>query len=871
MDKQAYFSILKQLHDICRNNPSPKLVAMDAYNEIINFLYLRHLSDNDDSIEEQYNLRTLYEKYCTNEKIEQDLENKEYNKFNGLGNRKELFFEKLSGELLPGLNDNTRNGNIAFTKIMNQNLQAIQVDVGRLTNIMHKDDGSSIEDGGQKAQKLINKIYSKNFLPLNDEGKFHMGLFPYDAVGEGFEKFMSDAGASGGNWGQYFTNPQIIEWIFKNVKAKPNHKVIDPFAGSGGFLLKAKKEFKIERDNIEGHEYDDKIFKFLRFNANIANLNPDNMGKGDTYDFHNYLKDRENQYDRIYTNPPFGESIDIPLSNPGLKKFWGIMKTGKSVVKNSMGLAVYAIYKMLKPGGIAAFVTERGFLNNGTEEKKKTWEKRLRKEIIENCNVSEILLLPKGIFSHTNFDTAVIIFQKCGEDEEGNVVEKTSKITYHRGYFDKKDKGTSNKKMHIDENFLETTHQQIVEKEWSLKYDDYVQTEEVEQEGIEYKTLGEVCEFHRGKALTINKMKGGDFQVIGGGKGLMDNFYHKYNTSENQILISNDGSYAGFVNKFDKKLFITSHCNKCIVNEDILNNDYLYYYLKIKLQKRMITHENSGGFQKGNAQPSINLIKLSKENIPILSPEHQERIVNFMDEFVGEDYGKLDQLVSKFPEADLFNILIREDYDGFRSLGKYYDDIISLENHLKSFSTDYKRDIIRGYFKTVPAEIKTLGEVCEFKKGNMITKNKLVKGEYPVIGGGKSPFGYHNKFNKKENTILCSQSGAYAGYISKYNIKVWASDCFSIHSKLLNEIYLYKYLSNIQDKIYLNQTGQAQPHYSMREAKYIKIPVPSLEDQQKVLDMIEAIDAEDSQYNQMLDGIKSMIETVYQSVTNITT
>ena len=48
------------------------------------------------------------------------------------------------------------------------------------------------------------------------------------------------------------------------------------------------------------------------------------------------------------------------------------------------------------------------------------------------------------------------------------------------------------------------------------------------------------------------------------------------------------------------------------------------------------------------------------------------------------------------------------------------------------------------------------------------------------------------------------------------------------------------------------------------------IPVPSLEDQQKVVEMIEAIDHEDSQYNQMLGGIKDMIETVYKSIENIT-
>ena len=58
---------------------------------------------------------------------------------------------------------------------------------------------------------------------------------------------------------------------------------------------------------------------------------------------------------------------------------------------------------------------------------------------------------------------------------------------------------------------------------------------------------------------------------------------------------------------------------------------------------------------------------------------------------------------------------------------------------------------------------------------------------------------YHNNYNRNENTILCSSSGTY---ISKYNIKIWASDCFSIipNSTILNN-YLYYYLKSIHFKM----------------------------------------------------------------------
>jgi type I restriction enzyme S subunit len=139
--------------------------------------------------------------------------------------------------------------------------------------------------------------------------------------------------------------------------------------------------------------------------------------------------------------------------------------------------------------------------------------------------------------------------------------------------------------------------------------------------------------------------------------------------------------------------------------------------------------------------------------------------------------------------------------------------------------------------------VKTLGEVCDFKNGKGIKKDTLIEGEYPVIGGGQKPMGFHNEYNTDENTILCSSSGAYAGFISKYDKKVWASDCFSIIPKnnSTNNTYLYYLLKTIQDKIYKLQTGTAQPHIYSKDLQTIKIPIPSLERQQEIVKYLDFI------------------------------
>jgi type I restriction-modification system DNA methylase subunit len=348
MDKSQYFGILKQLHDVCRNNPAPKLTGMEAYNEIINFLYLRHLSDNYDIND---TLRKLYQNYCTDKHIEDDNHNKDLKKSKS-GKITELNSDKLSKELLPSIANHERNKNIAFVKIMGEFIEDLKVDIGRLTNIVHKDEGVSAADGGEKAQRIINKIYSDNFLPLDKKGKFNINSFPYDALGEGFERFMSDACSTGGNWGQFFTNGQVVDWTINKVnnirKISKKDTVSDPYAGSGGFILRAKNMFNIDGNNIYAHEYDDKIFKFLKFNSNVAGINKDNIIKGDSYDYHDYLQHYENYFDFILTNPPYGESIDISLTGDKKKAdYWKQMKTGKATIKDSMGLAVYAIIQML--------------------------------------------------------------------------------------------------------------------------------------------------------------------------------------------------------------------------------------------------------------------------------------------------------------------------------------------------------------------------------------------------------------------------------------------------------------------------------------------------------------------------------------------
>jgi len=159
--------------------------------------------------------------------------------------------------------------------------------------------------------------------------------------------------------------------------------------------------------------------------------------------------------------------------------------------------------------------------------------------------------------------------------------------------------------------------------------------------------------------------------------------------------------------------------------------------------------------------------------------------------------------------------------------------------------------------------------VCEFKNGRQLAKSNFINGKYLVIGGGQQPTGVHNEYNREENTILCSSSGAYAGFISRYKKKIWASDCFSIHSKnpqLISEDYIYYYLKYIQDKIYELQNGSAQPHVYPKTFETIKISVPPFSIQQKIVDELNAFYDTIKALNKSLDNIKQIKKTQFSNI-----
>ena len=142
--------------------------------------------------------------------------------------------------------------------------------------------------------------------------------------------------------------------------------------------------------------------------------------------------------------------------------------------------------------------------------------------------------------------------------------------------------------------------------------------------------------------------------------------------------------------------------------------------------------------------------------------------------------------------------------------------------------------------KNEKIEWKKLGDICEFKRGQTITKKDIANGNIPVIAGGQKPAYYHNLSNRNGITIAVSGSGAYAGFISYWEQPIFLSDAFSIEpNESLNKRYLYHWLMSIQNKIFELKQGSGIPHVYGRDLGKFEIPIPSIETQEKIVKTLD--------------------------------
>ncbi|PUD10826.1 restriction endonuclease subunit S [Helicobacter pylori] len=337
--------------------------------------------------------------------------------------------------------------------------------------------------------------------------------------------------------------------------------------------------------------------------------------------------------------------------------------------------------------------------------------------------------------------------------------------------------------------------------------------------GVEFRKLGEVCDFQKGKSITKKAVTFGKVPVISGGR--QPAYYHnEANRSGETIAISSSGVYAGYVSYWDIPVFLADSFSVSPKQKTLMPK-YLFHYLTTQ-QDAIHATKSTGGI------PHVYSKNLQNFLIPIPPLEIQQEIVKILDAFTELNT----ELNARKKQYEYYQNMLLD----FNDINQNHKDAkMSVKTYPKRLQTLLQTLAPKG------VEFRKLGEVCDFQKGKSITKKAVTFGKVPVISGGRQPAYYHNEANRSGETIAISSSGVYAGYVSYWDIPVFLADSFSVSpkQKTLMPKYLFHYLTTQQDAIHATKSTGGIPHVYSKNLQNFLIPIPPLEIQQEIVKILD--------------------------------
>ncbi|MFZ7172349.1 restriction endonuclease subunit S [Avibacterium avium] len=342
---------------------------------------------------------------------------------------------------------------------------------------------------------------------------------------------------------------------------------------------------------------------------------------------------------------------------------------------------------------------------------------------------------------------------------------------------------------------------------------------------VEWKTLGEVLERAKGTKITAGQMKelhqeNAPIKIFAGGKTFALVNYgdipNKDIHTKPSIIVKSRGiiEFEYYDKPFSHKNEMWSYHSE---NENI-DLKYVFYFLK---SKELYFQQIGSKMQ----MPQIATPDTDNFPIPIPPLPVQKEIARILDAFTA--------ITSE----------------------------LTSELTLRQKQYQYYRDKLLTFGDEV--EWKTLGEVCDFQNGFAFKSSLFKESGLPIIRitniNGKTvdlsdlkyfdPNDYKKgnplNYSIEKGDILIAMSGATTGKIGYYTHKETAYlnqrvGKFLPNKTVLDNKYLYHFLSSKTEFLYILAGGGAQPNLSTSDIKEkIKIPLPPIEEQKRIAAILD--------------------------------
>ena len=343
----------------------------------------------------------------------------------------------------------------------------------------------------------------------------------------------------------------------------------------------------------------------------------------------------------------------------------------------------------------------------------------------------------------------------------------------------------------------------------------------------------DAIKIEKGTSITEKETVNGEIPVIAGGTSPA--YYHnKSNRNANVITISASGANAGFVNYFDIPIWASDCSTITSTNSKKANIKYIYELLKSKQNDIYYS-------QKGKSQPHVYPDDISEYKLPFPETYIQEKIVEEIGTY--EDLeNKKTEIISQINQKikNLINIYANEE-----KLGKF----VVLLKRGKAPKYTYRSDI--QIIKS--GQIRGLREFSFSKKyyannSMKVDERLLVKGDLLINSTGVGTAGRVNLFDLDGRFFVDSHVA-----ICRLN----QEELLPLYA--LYQLYFKVGFKNIE-KMATGQSGQIE--LAPDTIANIKIPVPNIEEQKKIVATVLPLEAKIEKLQKELDKIPAQKQAI---------
>lgn len=268
--------------------------------------------------------------------------------------------------------------------------------------------------------QLFRNIFKDAFLPYRDPETLNLFLkeingFVYDhseRLGDAYEYLLSVLGSQG-DAGQFRTPRHIIDFIVKVVDPDKTETILDPACGTAGFLISAFKHIlgKYQKNKPGDMMTPAERKKFL---GNFAgyDISPDmvRIALVNMY-LHSFPDPSIVEYDTLTSEEKWDELYDCVLANPPFMTPKGGIRPHKRFsvqATRSEVLFVDYIMEHLTKDGRAGVIVPEGIIFQS-----QTAHKELRRKLVEENYLYAVVSLPAGVFNpYSGVKTSILLLDR---------------------------------------------------------------------------------------------------------------------------------------------------------------------------------------------------------------------------------------------------------------------------------------------------------------------------------------------------------------------------------------------------------------------------------------------------------------------------